>query len=152
MNPKRKLDLPIYKSTIKQAIIIFYFFAQNQQKCSHAGIICKVWDVRATLLIPCSCETTSQPLARQVILRHPPLLPHNEIWIEVVGIVGSCQQIPQHPATIDQSVLYLNHNRSNPLARTDINPKPSSQCEGKTGHKVVEANADAGSTEERCQC
>lgn len=135
-----------------------HFFAQNQQKCwqiNQLGIFCKVRDVSVILLIPCSCETTSQPLARRVILRQvffPPPLPHNEIWIEVVGIVGSCQQIPQLPATIDQSVPYLKHNCANPLARTDINPKPSSQRKGITGYKVVGANADTGTKEERCQC
>lgn len=49
-----------------------HFFAQNQQKCwqiNQLGIFCKVRDVSVILLIPCSCETTSQPLARRVILR-----------------------------------------------------------------------------------
>lgn len=155
---KEKSHFHLYIKQIRIQVMVI-FFAQNQQKCwqiNQLGIFCKVRDVSVILLIPCSCETTSQPLARRVILRQvfffPPPLPHNEIWIEVVGIVGSCQQIPQLPATIDQSVPYLKHNCANPLARTDINPKPSSQREGITGYKVVGANADTGTKEERCQC
>lgn len=68
-----------------------------------------------------------------------------------VGIVDSCQQIPQLPATTDQSAPYLQHNSADPLARTDINPKSSSQCGGMTGHNaMVGANADTGSNKERC--
>ncbi len=68
-----------------------------------------------------------------------------------MGIVGSCQQIPQLPATTDQSVVYLNHNSADLLAGADINPKPSSQCRGMTGHNaVVGANADMASNKERC--
>lgn len=66
-------------------------------------------------------------------------------------IAGSCQQIPQLPATTDQSVAYLNHNSADLLARADINPKPSSQCGGMTGHNAaVRANADTGSNKKRC--
>lgn len=81
--------------------------------------------------------------------------PHNEIWIGMVWIVGSCQQIPQLPATTDQSVAYLNHNSTDLLARADINPKPSSQRGGTSGNDVaavvvVGANSDTGSNKQRC--
>lgn len=68
----------------------------------------------------------------------------------MVWIVGSCQQIPQLPATTDQSVTYL--NSTDLLARADINPKHYSQCGGTSGHDmlVVGANADTGSNKERC--
>lgn len=63
----------------------------------------------------------------------------------------SCQQIPQLPATTDQSVRYMNHNSADPLARPDINPKSSSQCGGMTGcNVVVGVNADTDPNKERC--
>lgn len=70
-----------------------------------------------------------------------------------MGIVSNCQQIPQLPATTDPSVAYLNHSSTDLLARADINPKPSSQCGGTSGHDVVMvvgADADTGSNKERC--
>lgn len=66
--------------------------------------------------------------------------------------MGSCQQIPQLPATTDQSIAYLNHSGADLLAIADINPKSSSQCGGTSGSNVVVvgANADTGSNEGRC--
>lgn len=67
-------------------------------------------------------------------------------------MVGSCQQIPQLPATTDQSIAYLNHSSADLLAIADINPKSSSQCGGTSGRNVVMvgASADTGSNKERC--